>query len=42
MTKPSNTYSRRDFAKLSALGLAALPLLSFQNGLKTTGSTPEK
>ncbi|MEH1007902.1 TIM barrel protein [Winogradskyella sp. ECml5-4] len=42
MTKPSNTYSRRDFTKLSALGLAALPLLSFQNGLKTTGSTSEK
>lgn len=42
MTKPSNTYSRRDFAKLSALGLAALPLLSFQNGLNTTVGSPKE
>ena len=33
MTKKPTTYSRRDFTKLSAIGLASLPLLSFQNGM---------
>lgn len=33
MTKKPTTYSRRDFTKLSAIGLASLPLLSFQNGI---------
>jgi sugar phosphate isomerase/epimerase len=42
MIKPSNAFSRRDFAKLSALGLAALPLLSFQNELETVASSPKE
>lgn len=33
MTKKPTTYSRRDFTKLSAIGLASLPLLSFQKGI---------
>ena len=33
MSKTSNKYSRREFAKLSAMGLASLPLLSVQNEL---------
>lgn len=41
MTKHSTIYSRRDFAKLSAMGLAALPLLSFQNPLHKTVSAPK-
>ena len=43
MSKPPNKYSRRDFAKLSAMGFAALPLLSFQNPLTSiTASTEEQ
>ncbi|WP_250629567.1 apurinic/apyrimidinic endonuclease family protein [Aureibaculum algae] len=34
MSTDSTNYSRREFAKLSALGLASIPLLSFQNGLE--------
>lgn len=34
-------YSRREFAKLSAMGLAAAPMLSFQNILNKTLSLPE-
>ena len=39
-TKPSQ-YSRRDFAKLSAMGLAAMPLLGFQNALDKTAALPQ-
>jgi len=43
MTKPSNTFSRRSFAKLSALGVAGIPLLSFQNRLTNSALTePEQ
>ena len=38
MSKQSNKNSRREFAKLSAMGLATIPLMSFQNGLKSTVS----
>ncbi|MFK8061310.1 MAG: sugar phosphate isomerase/epimerase family protein [Polaribacter sp.] len=31
MTKQAKNYSRRAFTKLSALGMASIPLLSFQN-----------
>ncbi len=42
MSKHSTNYSRREFAKLSAMGLATIPLLSFQNGLeKMVSSMPE-
>ncbi|MBJ2174419.1 sugar phosphate isomerase/epimerase [Aureibaculum sp. A20] len=34
MSTDSTNYSRREFAKLSVLGLASIPLLSFQNGLE--------
>ncbi|CDF79281.1 xylose isomerase-like TIM barrel domain protein [Formosa agariphila KMM 3901] len=34
MDKRPNTYSRRDFAKLTALGLGSIPLYSFQSGLE--------
>lgn len=40
MSKHPNTYSRRAFTKLSAMGLATIPLLSFANGLSETASTP--
>ncbi|MBQ0788592.1 MAG: TIM barrel protein [Oceanihabitans sp.] len=33
MNRRTNTYSRREFAKLSGIGLASIPLLSFQNPL---------
>ncbi|MBU2929329.1 sugar phosphate isomerase/epimerase family protein [Winogradskyella psychrotolerans] len=42
MSKHPNTYSRRDFAKLSALGIAALPLLGFQNSFEALDSAPKK
>lgn len=41
MTKPSTNYSRRAFTKLSALGLAALPLLSFEKKLDKTVALPQ-
>ena len=41
MSKRSNMYSRREFAKLSAMGLAAIPLMSFQNGLDKPLSSPQ-
>lgn len=31
-----HTYSRRAFTKLSAMGLASIPLVSFQNGITNT------
>ena len=40
MSKHPNTYSRRAFTKLSAMGLATIPLLSFANGLSEIASTP--
>ena len=40
MSKHSNKYSRREFAKLSAMGLAAMPLFGFQNVLNKTVSSP--
>ena len=42
MSKYPTKYSRRAFAKLSAMGLATIPLLSFANGLNKTMSNPEK
>ena len=36
MSKHSTIFSRREFSKISALGLAAIPLMSFQNVLNTT------
>lgn len=36
MSKRSTNYSRREFAKLSAMGLASIPLMSFQNTLDKT------
>ncbi|WP_117881008.1 sugar phosphate isomerase/epimerase family protein [Aureibaculum luteum] len=39
MSSDSTNYSRREFAKLSALGLASIPLLSFQNGLEKIDSS---
>lgn len=39
MRKPSNKYSRREFSKLTAIGLASIPLMSFQNGLNNTFSS---
>ena len=35
MTKKSINYSRREFTKLSAMSLASIPLLSFQNEFTT-------
>lgn len=37
--KQSNNFSRRDFAKLSAMGLASIPLMSFQNKLNNIVSS---
>jgi sugar phosphate isomerase/epimerase len=42
MTKQSTNFSRREFTKLSAMGMAAIPLMSFQNGLINKASTPSK
>lgn len=43
MSKKSTMYSRRDFAKLSAMGLASIPLLSFKNQLnKEVITTPSE
>jgi len=39
MSKLSTKYSRREFSKLSAMGLASIPLMSFQNGLNNTWSS---
>ena len=39
MTKKSTNFSRREFTKLAAMGMAAIPLLSFQNGFINTIST---
>ena len=36
MSKPSTKYNRRTFTKLSALGFASIPLLSFQNNFTNT------
>ncbi|SDH63843.1 sugar phosphate isomerase/epimerase family protein [Winogradskyella thalassocola] len=41
MSKPINTFSRRDFAKLSTLGIAALPFLGFQNAFDPINSATE-
>ncbi|WP_178988561.1 sugar phosphate isomerase/epimerase family protein [Winogradskyella schleiferi] len=41
MSKFKNTYSRREFTKLSAMGLAAMPLFKFQNALDKTILFPE-
>ena len=41
MSAQPNKYSRREFAKLSALGVAAVPLLAFQNRLDTSMSIPK-
>ena len=38
MTKPSSNFSRRSFTKLSALGIAGIPLLSFQNSIGNKAS----
>lgn len=40
MSKLSNKYSRRDFTKLSAMGLASIPLFSFQNIVDKSFSPP--
>ena len=40
MSKQLHKYSRREFAKLSAMGLAAMPLFGFQNVLNKTVSFP--
>ena len=43
MTKQSDNYSRREFAKLTTMGIAGIPLMSFQNGLINKVSTsPER
>ncbi len=43
MSKRSTKYSRREFAKLSAMGLASIPLMSFQNGLNNmVSSSPDQ
>lgn len=39
MDQPQSNYSRREFAKLSAMGLASIPLLSIQNALATPVSS---
>lgn len=39
MKKQTTNYSRRKFTKLSALGLASIPLLSFQNSLTSNLSS---
>ncbi len=41
MSKHSIKYSRREFAKLSAMGLAAMPFLSFQDALDKTVLAPQ-
>ena len=38
----SNNYSRREFAKLAAMGLASIPLFSFQNRFSNTVSQAPK
>ena len=40
MSKHPTIYSRREFAKLSAMGLATIPFLSFPNSLNNMMSTP--
>ena len=40
MSKQPNKYSRREFSKLSAMGLAAIPLMSVQNPLEKTVVLP--
>lgn len=43
MSKQSKNYSRREFTQLSALGMASVPLMSFQSGLTNSLSkSPEK
>ncbi len=43
MTKQLDNYSRREFTKLTAMGIASIPLMSFQNGLINKVSTsPER
>ncbi|WP_397362736.1 hypothetical protein [Olleya sp. R77988] len=43
MTKQTVNYSRREFTKLSAMGIASIPLLACQNGLITKETTsPER
>ncbi len=43
MPKLSNRYSRREFAQLSALGVASIPLISFQDSkINANRKTPEK
>jgi hypothetical protein len=37
-----NNHSRREFAKLSAMGLATIPLLGFQNILETGKSVADE
>ncbi|WP_111707654.1 sugar phosphate isomerase/epimerase family protein [Lutibacter citreus] len=41
MSKHSTNFSRREFSKLSAMGLAAIPLMSFKNVLNTTESSSQ-
>jgi sugar phosphate isomerase/epimerase len=41
MSKLSTKYSRREFTKLSAMGLASIPLFSFQNVVDTNFSSPK-
>ncbi|WP_298366773.1 TIM barrel protein [uncultured Lutibacter sp.] len=41
MSKHSTIFSRREFSKLSAMGLAAIPLMSFKNVLNTTESSSQ-
>ncbi|WP_055444848.1 sugar phosphate isomerase/epimerase family protein [Lacinutrix himadriensis] len=41
MNPCSNKYSRREFAKLSAMGLASIPLLAFQDPLSKLQEEPE-
>ncbi|WP_040281726.1 sugar phosphate isomerase/epimerase family protein [Psychroserpens damuponensis] len=42
MGKQVKFYSRREFAKLSAMGLASVPLSSFQNELNIKGMIPSE
>ncbi|WP_372755026.1 sugar phosphate isomerase/epimerase family protein [Mariniflexile sp.] len=43
MSKLPTNFSRREFAKISALGLASIPLMSFQNDINPTDSSlPER
>ena len=42
MAKSPNTYSRRAFTKLTAMGIAATPLLSFQKGIAPEVSSKSK